>query len=171
MTINNRIILCIGSNLKDKYKNIKNAINLLRKNGIEITGSSNLYETEPVDFENQESFYNISLLGTTNLSPEEVLITAKNIESLMGRQKSPKNGPRLIDIDILLYNDIIVRKKQLHIPHKRIKERFFVLRMLKDIDENIVIPGTALHVKDLYERVNKDKYVTKLPDKLLKGII
>jgi len=171
MGINSNIILCLGSNLEDRHKNIKTAVKLLKKHEIKILDNSFLYETEAVDFEDQTAFYNITLCISTNLDPLNLLNTVKRIESIMGRRESLRFGPRLIDIDILLYNDIIIESEILCIPHKKMLERYFVLQMLKDIDEEIIIPGCGLKVKDAYEKVGKDKTVVRLSQKALKGVL
>lgn len=171
MTADSGIILALGSNLEDRHKNIKTAISLLKKHGMRIEKHSNLYETDPVGFEDQPKFYNIAISVLTKLTPEELLFGVKRIESLMGRRETQRFHPRLIDIDILLYNDIIIESENLSIPHKSILERHFVLRMLMDIDQNKLIPGSGLTVKDAYERVDKEKSAVKLSAKELKGVL
>ncbi|MGE3062677.1 MAG: 2-amino-4-hydroxy-6-hydroxymethyldihydropteridine diphosphokinase [bacterium] len=171
MAQNNKIILCLGSNLEDRHKNIKTSIALLKRHKIKITGYSSLYETDPVGFENQPKFYNMAVTVSTDLSPEQLLSAVKRIESLMGRREAKRFHPRLIDIDILIYNDIIVEVENLSIPHKRLLERHFALKLLMDIDENMPIPGSGMTVKEAYEKVGKEHAAVKLSDKELKGVL
>jgi len=168
---NDKIILCLGTNVGDRGRNLKTAVSLLKRHGIRIAGNSSLYETEPVGFEDQPSFYNIALQVSTDLSPEELLSTVKRIETVMGRRESAKFGPRLIDIDILLFNDIIMENETLTIPHARLRERHFALRVLADIDGDALIPGASMTANEAYERVGKEKRVERLSSKELKGVL
>ena len=127
------VYLGIGSNVGDREGHIKKAIDLLKNNDIEILKASALIETKPVGGPPQGKFLNGAIKIKTNLSPKELLATLKSIEQAVGRTKTVKDGPREIDLDILLYEDIEVTSEQLTIPHPRMHEREFVLKPLKEI--------------------------------------
>ncbi|MDI6699641.1 MAG: 2-amino-4-hydroxy-6-hydroxymethyldihydropteridine diphosphokinase [bacterium] len=166
------ILICLGSNMGDREKNIFDAIKLIKLNNIKIVSFSKLYNTEPVDYKNQNDFLNIVLRVSTDYSPEELLRVVKRIEYLIGRRESkiPK-GPRIIDIDILFYNDIIINSEELTIPHRSILDRYFVIKMLMDIDEDYIMPMFNKKVKDLFESIDKSKRVEEFKSKRLKGVL
>ncbi|MEO0237363.1 MAG: 2-amino-4-hydroxy-6-hydroxymethyldihydropteridine diphosphokinase [candidate division WOR-3 bacterium] len=166
------IFLCLGSNIGDREKNIRDAIKLIKLNNITITGFSKLYNTEAVDYENQEDFLNIILKISTDFSPEELLRVVKRIEYLIGRRDSKiKKGPRIIDIDILFYNDIIIDSEELTIPHKSILDRYFIIKLLMDIDPDFLMPKFNLKVKDVFQKIDKSKRVEEYKMKSLKGVL
>jgi 2-amino-4-hydroxy-6-hydroxymethyldihydropteridine diphosphokinase len=126
--------LGIGSNLGDRRKNIKRAIELLSKiKGVKIHRVSRIYETEPVGGPPQGKFLNGAIKIKTILSPEGLLKVLKNIEKKLGRVRTIRYGPRPIDLDILLYGSEIINRKDLKIPHPRMFEREFVLKPLREI--------------------------------------
>ena len=133
----NIVYLGIGSNMGNREKNIHDALSLLEKNNIEILKKSSLIETNPVGGPQQADFLNGALKVKTDHSPEELLVIIKAIETQLGRVKTILNGPRPIDIDILLYNNIAIDTPALTIPHPRMKEREFVLQPLKEIEPNL----------------------------------
>ena len=128
------VYLGLGSNLGDREKNIQNAIRLLNKNHFVVEKLSTIIETDPVGFLEQEKFLNAVLKGHTELSPTDLLSLTQSIEKEIGRQKTFLNGPRVIDIDILLYDEQKIRTPQLTIPHPRMGQRDFVMRPLKEIE-------------------------------------
>ncbi len=123
----------IGSNLGDRERNIRRAIAFLKEARIEVLKESSLIETEPVGFQKQGKFLNGVLEVSTNLEPAKLLKTFKSIEKKMGRVKTIRNGPRIIDLDILLYEDKVIRTPRLIIPHPRMLKRNFVMKPLKEI--------------------------------------
>lgn len=126
--------LGLGSNLGDRKANIEKAVNLLRKiKEIKIDKVSNFYETRPQGGPQQGKFLNGAIRLRTTLEPHSLLKKLKAIEKKIGRRKTVRYGPRLIDLDILLYADRIINKKNLKIPHPRMFEREFVLRPLIQI--------------------------------------
>ncbi|MEJ5308052.1 MAG: 2-amino-4-hydroxy-6-hydroxymethyldihydropteridine diphosphokinase [candidate division WOR-3 bacterium] len=166
------ILLCLGSNIGDREKNISDAIKLIKLNNIKITGFSKLYNTEPVDYENQNDFLNIILKVSTDFSPDELLRVVKRIEYLIGRRESKiKKGPRIIDIDILFYNDIIINSEELTIPHKSVLDRYFIIKLLMDIDPEFLMPKFNIKVKDVYQKIDKSKRVEEYNMKSLKGVL
>ena len=132
-----KAVIGIGTNIGDRLENIKNALDslsLLPKT--EIKKCSRLYETEPWGYKEQQNFYNCCALIETSLSPRALLGSLLGIEAALGRIREFKNGPRIIDLDLLLYDDEKITDEELTVPHPRIKERAFVLYPLRDIFED-----------------------------------
>jgi 2-amino-4-hydroxy-6-hydroxymethyldihydropteridine diphosphokinase len=120
------VLLGLGTNLGDRVANLKAALICLSRFA-NITAVSPIYQTEPMYIVNQTSFLNLVLHAETSLAPESLLIIIKQLEQLLGRVPSYRNGPRTIDIDILLYSELVVQRPSLIIPHPAIAERRFVL--------------------------------------------
>ena len=127
------IYLALGSNMGDREKNLREAFRLLAESPIHITKISSIYETEPVDYLEQAWFLNAVLEAQTDLPAVQLLTTLRNIESQMGSKKVFAKGPRLIDLDILLYGHEIIATPDLQIPHPRMLLRNFVLVPLAEI--------------------------------------
>jgi len=126
--------LGLGSNLGNRRKNIKKALDYLAKiKGIKIEKSSRIYETKPVGGPTQRKFLNAAIKIRTSLSPQLLLAALKKIEKDLGRKPTVRFGPRPIDLDILLYANKIIKRKNLVIPHPRMFRREFVLRPLREI--------------------------------------
>jgi len=128
--------LSLGTNLGDKLENIKTAIQLLAEKVGNLLAISSVYETEPVDFESKEKFLNAAVKIETELTPYELLKTTQRIELMMGRTNKTVGGKysdRIIDIDILLFNNQKINTPELTIPHPRMKERAFVMQPLQEI--------------------------------------
>lgn len=130
------VYLGLGSNLGDRKKNIQDAVSLL-KDFITIEKKSTIIETDPVGFLDQGKFLNAVLKGTTQLSAFDLLAQTKSIENKLGRIRTLRNGPRTIDIDILLYGQEKISTPQLTIPHPGMWERDFVMGPLKEIEPQI----------------------------------
>ncbi|MDP2659661.1 MAG: 2-amino-4-hydroxy-6-hydroxymethyldihydropteridine diphosphokinase [Dehalococcoidia bacterium] len=127
-----QVLLGLGSNLGDREGNIREA--LARLGAVMVFEKvSSFYETDPVGYLDQPSFINIVCLGSAELSPMGMLDLVKAIEEQMGREPNFRNGPRLIDIDILSYGDTVLDTEELTIPHPRLAERSFVLAPLSEI--------------------------------------
>lgn len=154
--------LCLGSNLGDRKKNIQKALELLAERGIKLVSRSSIYETEPVGFKMQPLFYNICIETETSLEPDALLAELQEIELKSGRKKSEKWGPRIIDIDILFYNNIIINSAKLVIPHPEVQNRKFVLAPMVEIAGSYVHPGFNLTIKELLERGNFEEKVKRL---------
>ena len=136
------IFIALGSNLGNPKEMVKNGILSIKNiGGVRILSESSLYETPPVGILNQPNFINAVVKIDSNLSPYELLNKLLKIENTAGRIRVNKNGPRTLDLDILLFDNLILNEKKLTIPHPRMHERLFVLMPLKDIDEAIVIPN------------------------------
>ncbi|MDP3296892.1 MAG: 2-amino-4-hydroxy-6-hydroxymethyldihydropteridine diphosphokinase [Thermodesulfovibrionia bacterium] len=139
----------IGSNLGNREENCQKAIALLIEKNIKITKRSSLYETEPSGVKDQRKFINMAVETETVLTPEELLKTLKAIEIERGRQKDIHWGPRIIDLDILLYDDLILKTHDLEIPHPGIKDREFVLKPLSEIAPEKIHPVFKKSIKTL----------------------
>jgi 2-amino-4-hydroxy-6-hydroxymethyldihydropteridine diphosphokinase len=125
--------LALGSNLGDRNKYITDAIGLLKASGVRVLKLSTIIETDPVGGPEQGKYLNAVLKAETNLLPEDLHCLTQSIEHRLGRLRKERNGPRTIDIDILLYDDIKLVSRNLQIPHPRMFEREFVMRPLIEI--------------------------------------
>lgn len=146
------VYLGLGTNLGDRESNLRRAVVLLGR-GVNILRVSPVYETDPVGYLDQPRFLNAVAQGTTALSPGTLLDLAKSIESEMGREPAARFGPRTIDIDILLYDDIVLETERLTIPHPRLSERTFVLIPLADLAPELRVPGVGRTVRALLDDV------------------
>jgi len=142
------VYLALGSNLGNRAANLKEAINSLSPQ-MEVKAKSKVYETPPWGYIEQEKFYNQVLRVQTYLEPEPLLKHLKRLEVALGRKASFQNGPRLIDIDILFYDDRVVNTPVLDIPHPHVHERGFVLLPLMDIAPDYVHPVKQRSVREM----------------------
>ncbi|PKL52279.1 MAG: 2-amino-4-hydroxy-6-hydroxymethyldihydropteridine diphosphokinase [Nitrospira bacterium HGW-Nitrospira-1] len=149
------VYIGIGSNLGDRHKNCLMAIALLRQNGLLVTKQSSMYETEPWGVAEQPAFVNMAVEIDTELAPMMLLCLLKKIEKAMGRQEALRWGPRIADLDILLYNDITLNTDALTIPHPLIHEREFVLKPLSEIAKDFVHPVLKKRIGDLMSKESK----------------
>ncbi len=145
-----KVFLGLGSNLGDREKNIKEALRRLQKSGIarELKASS-LYETEPEGVKNQPFFLNGVLEMETDLSPRDLLDVLQALEEQLGRRKGRKWGPRIIDLDILLYGNLVMKEEDLEIPHPLLARRSFVLIPLAELAPETVHPLLKKTISDL----------------------
>ena len=143
-----RVYLALGSNIGDREANLKQALRLLPPE-VAVDKISRLYETVPAYVLEQPSFLNIAIAGKTDLSPENLLTYVKNIETEMGRTRVLRFGPRRIDLDIILYDNLTLDLPGLQIPHPRMAERAFVLRPLADIAPDLAHPALGLTIGEL----------------------
>ncbi|MBC2259926.1 2-amino-4-hydroxy-6-hydroxymethyldihydropteridine diphosphokinase [Listeria booriae] len=133
--------LSIGTNIENRQENLENALKSLNQTeNIKITHVSSVYETDPVGFEDQDAFLNIAVALETTLDQETLLQTGLNIETELGRVRLIRWGPRLIDIDLLLYDDIKQQSSTLELPHPRMTERAFVMIPLQEIAPDVAAP-------------------------------
>jgi len=140
------IYLSLGSNIGDREKNLRAAIDALTDVHVRVSQASSLYETEPVDLREQPWFLNCVVQGETEVPALDLLQALRGIESRMGSKKLVAKGPRLIDLDILLYGDETIDTPDLQVPHPRMLQRKFVLAPLAEIAPNLQHPswnGTA----------------------------
>ena len=153
--------LCLGSNLGERQKNLIQALSLLSQQ-IKLKRVSHIYETEPVGYKEQSLFLNLVCQITTDLNSRELLYLAKAIENKMGRRPSgQKNSPRLIDIDILFFNNKIMKTQDLTIPHPRLVQRAFVLIPLAEIAPKLIHPELGKSIAELASNVAGQSGVRK----------
>jgi 2-amino-4-hydroxy-6-hydroxymethyldihydropteridine diphosphokinase len=158
------VFLGLGSNLGNRQKNLDMALDLLSQR-MYIKKVSSVYETDPVGNTEQPRFLNLVCQVNTMLAPKELLTLAKGIELKLGRVPAKtKNAPRLIDIDILLYGDKIMKLKKLTIPHPRLVERAFVLVPLAEIAPDAVHPVSGKTARELLNEVTEKQGVFKWGD-------
>ena len=142
------VYLALGSNLGDRLANLKQAIAALTPQ-MDVKAKSQVYETPPWGYEDQPAFLNQAVKAKTYLDPESLLKHLKRLEVALGRKVSFPNGPRLIDIDILFYDDVVLDTPSLTIPHPRLHERGFVLLPLMDIAPDLVHPLSKKTVREM----------------------
>ncbi|MBT6392674.1 MAG: 2-amino-4-hydroxy-6-hydroxymethyldihydropteridine diphosphokinase [Nitrosomonadales bacterium] len=150
------IFIGIGSNLIDPKKQVLDAINKISTiDGVELLSQSSLYETAPVGILDQPNFINAAIKICFDGSPHKLLNHLLEIEGLFGRIRKEKNGPRTLDLDILLFNKTKIAEDDLMIPHPRMHQRLFVLLPLQEIAPNIDI-GEHGSINDLIHKAPKD---------------
>jgi len=157
------VYLGLGSNQSDPINQIKNATELIEKiETSKITKKSSLYESLPVGYLDQPNFINQVISLQTSLSPAELFERFQQIEFQLKRVKKIVNGPRTIDIDILLFNQEIILTKDLTIPHPRMLDRAFVMIPLLEIEPNILVPKIS-NLKEILGKLDI-KTLTKIND-------
>lgn len=147
------VTLALGSNLGDRAANLAHACLEISK-CCTITKTSSIYETPPWGVTDQPAFLNQVLGASTELAPQELLIAVKGIEVKLGRQPTYRYGPRLIDIDILLYGDLVMDTPTLVIPHPRMFERAFVLVPLLEIEPDLVSPVDHRPIGEILKHID-----------------
>ena len=147
------VYLGLGSNLGDREQNLLDAIERLGQS-VAVSQISSPYDTKPVGYDDQPRFLNAVVKGETELTPDDLLAFVKKIEVDLGRTANFVNGPRLIDIDILLYNDVVMDTPPLTIPHARYAERAFVLMPLSEIAPDVVCPIRHKTIKMLTDNID-----------------
>ena len=133
--------MSLGSNIGDRDKNLRTAISKLGEAKVRVTRVSSFYETEPVDLREQPWFLNCVVQGETEIPALDLLRALREIESRMGSKKLVPKGPRLIDVDILLYGNEIIDTPELQVPHPRMLQRRFVLVPLAEIAPSLKHPS------------------------------
>ena len=156
VSINNHTaIISIGSNLGDKLENCRRAISELnRLDRTEVDARSRFYKTAPVDFLDQDWFVNAVVRIDTRLTPRELLEALQDIQNRAGRERDPvRFGPRIIDLDVIFYDDEMIDTPELVVPHPRMHKRRFVLQPICDIDPAIVHPVFRKDVQSLLNQL------------------
>ncbi len=134
------VYICIGSNLGDREAQCLRAVELLERAGLRLLKTSRIYMTEPWGLTEQPPFANMAVEAETSLSPQELLAALKDIERRMGRSPGPRWGPRVVDLDIIFYDSLVLDTPGLQIPHPLVQERRFVLEPLAEIAPGLVHP-------------------------------
>ena len=157
------VYLSLGSNLGEREANIRNALNRLSQyQNIRIQDVSSLYETASVGYTDQPDFINIAVRIETAISPMELFYACVEIESEMGRVRNFHLEPRVIDIDILLCDNVVMHTPELTIPHPRMMERAFVMAPLAEIAPDLILPGGKTPGEILI--ILKDQRIRKLAE-------
>jgi 2-amino-4-hydroxy-6-hydroxymethyldihydropteridine diphosphokinase len=132
----------LGSNLGDRLANLQRAVELVAaRSGLRVERSSRVYETDPVGGPPQPEYLNAVVEVQTTLSPHDLLTACMDVEQRMGRVRAERWGPRIIDIDVLTYDEEEIDEPDLVVPHPRMHERAFVLVPLLELDPDPLLPG------------------------------
>lgn len=151
------VYLGLGSNIGERERNLEQALARLEASDLRITRVSPVYETEPVGYAAQRWFLNLVAEAETELFPRQLMGRIARIERELGRVRSVPNGPRTIDIDILLFGRAVVRAGDLEIPHPRMAERRFVLAPLADLAPDLRHPATRKTVREMLDAAPAEK--------------
>ncbi|MEE9259309.1 MAG: 2-amino-4-hydroxy-6-hydroxymethyldihydropteridine diphosphokinase [Nitrospinaceae bacterium] len=154
----------VGSNLGSPRENCEQAIEYLHSHSdIELISRSSFYETEPIGVKNQDWFINAAVKTRTLLKPVKLLDTLLAIERKMGRQRREKWGPRIIDLDLLFYGDLILKKENLQLPHPEIASRKFVLEPMREIAGDHRHPVLNKTISELLNELSLEQKVQRIP--------
>jgi 2-amino-4-hydroxy-6-hydroxymethyldihydropteridine diphosphokinase len=148
------VYIALGSNLGDRAANLAKAREMLTDD-IQVLKRSSIYQTAPWGYSEQDDFYNQVLECETSLRPLILLNRLKKIEKKMGRKETFRNGPRVIDLDILFYDDLILKTRRLVIPHPGLHERTFVLVPMAEINPGFVHPELGKTIVELLAKVDQ----------------
>jgi len=152
--MNHTVYIALGTNLGERLANLRAAIESMQPE-ITVLAESHVYETPPWGYEDQPAFLNMVVKAETDLEPELLLNNLKQLEVELGRKQNFRWGPRLIDLDILFYDDLVLELPPLVIPHPRLHERAFVLVPLMDVAPDLIHPIFQRRVSDLLTEVNR----------------
>ncbi len=156
---NNIAFICVGSNLGNKLENCKEGVDaLIRSDSVTLKAQSRCYKTDPVDYLNQDWFINYVIKIETSLDPFELLNRLKSIQRNAGRINDVvRFGPRILDLDIILFDDAVINSENLTIPHPRMHKRRFVLKPVCDIDQEIIHPVFKKNMKYLLDSLDDEE--------------
>jgi 2-amino-4-hydroxy-6-hydroxymethyldihydropteridine diphosphokinase len=145
--------IALGSNLGDRVENLRLARERIQSPNLKLTRASSLYETEPRELLDQPWFLNQVVEAETTLFPRQLLARLLKIEQQLGRKRLAPNGPRIIDLDILLFGNMVIHGPGLEIPHPRMTERRFVLEPLAELAPGICHPRSGRGVREMLAQV------------------
>jgi 2-amino-4-hydroxy-6-hydroxymethyldihydropteridine diphosphokinase len=148
------LYIALGTNLGDRLHNLRAALDAFAPN-VQVVTESHVYETDPWGFADQPAFLNMVVRAATRLSPARLLSFLKKLEADQGRTPTFRNGPRLIDLDILFYDNLQLDTPPLTLPHPRLHERAFVLVPLADLAPGLIHPRLGLSVASLLAGVDR----------------
>ncbi len=149
------VYISVGSNIGDKLAHCKSGIEALTRSGDNLLEKvSGFYRTEPVDFKDQDWFVNAAVRITTRLDPLALLKELQSIQLRAGLKKRVRFGPRILDLDIIFFDDRIINTPNLIVPHPRMHKRRFVLQPICDIDFSIIHPVIKKNVQDLLDSLD-----------------
>jgi 2-amino-4-hydroxy-6-hydroxymethyldihydropteridine diphosphokinase len=157
-----KYFLSLGSNLGNRGKNLKQALSFLENECVEIIQSSSVYETQPVDLPSQPWFYNQVVEIEIGIDPQDLLSLVKRIEQKMGRIPHVQKGPRIIDMDILLAEKMVIQTKELKIPHPSLDRRNFVLIPFSEMAPETVHPILNQTIQSILENSSDHSVVKKV---------
>lgn len=144
------IFLGLGSNLGDRLDNLRRGLTeLSATKSVQVVNCSSVYEAEPVGFRQQPWFLNMAVEIDTRLDPFQLLACIQRVETQVGRKKNFRWGPRVIDIDLLYYGDLVIHHPRLEIPHRQLQQRRFVLLPLQEIAAQFLHPESQQTVAEL----------------------
>jgi 2-amino-4-hydroxy-6-hydroxymethyldihydropteridine diphosphokinase len=153
----------IGTNLGNRKANLRKVIELIGETIGRVLKSSSVYETAPWGFEAENDFLNMAVMVETSYSPAELMKKITGIESMLGRERNQdRYSSRVIDIDILLYDDLVMAENGLKIPHPLMHERKFVLAPLSEIAPEIIHPGLKMTISALLKRCRDRSRIIKI---------
>lgn len=148
--------LGLGTNIGERYKNLRDAIDLLSKNPeITIKKESQIYETAPYGKTDQPDFLNMVIEVETNLSPTNLLYYGLEVEEMLGRVRKEVWGPRIMDVDVLIYEDLELNIDDLAVPHVEMHKREFVLEPFNEIAPKVVHPTFKKTINELYKELKR----------------
>lgn len=144
-----QVVIALGTNLGDKELNLKNAICKINSKVGDVSKVSSIFKNSAVGFESENEFFNACLICETELNPEQVLKELQEIEKILGREKTKDSyEDRIIDLDIIFYEDLVMKSKNLEIPHPNYHERNFVLVPMLELSD-IKDPKTGINISQL----------------------
>ncbi|MFV0388799.1 MAG: 2-amino-4-hydroxy-6-hydroxymethyldihydropteridine diphosphokinase [Pyrinomonadaceae bacterium] len=156
------VYLSIGSNLGDRAGNLLLAVRGLMESGLTVKRLSGIYETSPVDVENQDNYLNmVAEVVLTNITPSQLLARMIRLEFLLGRRHKFTKAPRTVDVDLLTFGSQIVKKEFLKIPHPAMHKRRFVLTPLAELSPQLVIPTFEITVSEMLDALDDDAEVVR----------
>ena len=153
------VYICVGSNIGNKLENCKKGVDaLIRPGSVTLQAQSSCYKTDPVDYLDQDWFINYVIKIETSLNPFELLNRLKSIQKDAGRMNDTiRFGPRILDLDIILFDDAVINSENLTIPHPRMHKRRFVLKPVCDIDAEVIHPVFKKNMKYLLDSLDDEE--------------